>query len=170
MREFIQQIAQILGSESLRFRPFDVVELLSDLENPLDAQVTEYFETCVPDQDFDLDGIHILSAARIKEENMDMIPGCLCLPFGFVTIATTESGDDFAMDVQTGRVHLLSHEKFDDGKIEPGWNAEFSNFLPPLPITKANIVLTAEASWDCVPDFLKECLNHVIELETECKT
>lgn len=166
MNQAIQQAAGIIGAEPIQFVPFDVTQLCKLPPRSLAIDAAMYFQTCVPISDLDLNGICILSADSIKEENLELIPSYLCLPLGYVSVARTDCGDAFAVDVQTGQVHLLSHEKFEGDRIEPGWNDDHSGFLPSLPITRENVVTTAEGSWNSVSDFLAECLNHVAESKT----
>jgi len=155
----LQKIAALTGQGAVAFGRFDVSQLRPGGFNSLAPSVTEFFASHVPTTDLALDHVRILSGKSLIEENRDCIPSCFCTPYGFITIASGVSGDAFAFDVTDGKVYLLSHEKYEADGIQSGWNADHTDFLPPLPIDRENIIKTSEGSWDSLSDFLQECFD-----------
>ena len=137
----------------------DPTPLFAGLHYELAPSVSEFFATAIPSTRLRLELYRILAAADISADNHDCIPSYRCAPLGFITIATELSGDAISVDVTDGRVYQLSHEKYEADAIEPGWNADCTAFLPPLPITRENIINTSEGHWDSISAFLLDCLD-----------
>lgn len=159
MKSIVLQISRLAGRPAT-LGTFDPTLLFAGAHYDLAPAVAEYFSTCIPDSRIDLDLYRILCAADIDAENRDCIPGHICAPHGFITIANDVSGDAFSLDVTRGTVHQLSHEKYEADGIHPGWNADYTAFLPALPVTRQNIINTSEGYWESITDFLNECLQY----------
>ena len=131
----------------MSFGTFDPVPLFAGASFEFAPSVSEFFASCIPSAKLDLDLYRIYSAEDITSDNQDFIPSYICGPHGFITLSTDSCGDAFSVDVTTGRVFHLSHEKYETDGIEPGWNADTTAFLPALPVTRANIIDTSEGHW-----------------------
>lgn len=158
LRSIINLIAAAANRPGAHFEPFDPGQLLGNVDC-LAPAVTEYFSTCVLVASLDLPHARILSSRDLYAENKSAIPSFYCVPHGFITIATTDCGDAIALDVIGGRVYLLSHEKYESDGIHRGWNADCSEFLPPIPVTRDSIISTADDTWESIEHFLVECLE-----------
>jgi hypothetical protein len=60
-------------------------------------------------------------------------------------------------------VYRISQDKPEHDGIHPGWNADYTALLPIVPITRRSITNTSESHWECISDFLGECLRNVTE-------
>jgi len=146
MRELVSKLSRLAGQASASFGAFDPSPLLAGGSFELAPTVTEYFQTCIPDLRLDLECCSILAAADLIFEHHDLIPSCFCAPRGLISIARQNNGDSFSVDVRTGKVYLLSHEKYETNAIEPGWNSDLTGFLPALPVRRENIINTSGAT------------------------
>ncbi len=163
MKDILIQLARLATLGSVSFGAFDPTVLFAGASFEFAPSVTEFFATCIPSAKLDLDLFRIFSATEITSDNQDFIPSVFCAPHGFITISTDSCGDAFAVDVTTGKVFHLSHEKYEADGIEPGWNADNTDFLPTLPITRENIINTSEDRWDSITDFLQEVSDYATE-------
>ena len=157
MKDLISQLSRLAG-RSATLGGFDPTPLFAGAHYDLAPTVAEYFRTCIPDSQLDLNLYRIFSAADIDSENRDVAPSYFCAPHGFITIATQLSGNAFSVDVTDGKVYHLSHEKYETDGIHRGWNADCTAFLPTLPVTRRNIIDTSEGYWVSITAFLDECL------------
>ena len=154
MKDLVSQLSRLAGQQAATLGAFDPASLFSGAHYDLAHTVAEYFRTCIPSSRLDLDLYRLFSAADIDSENRDFVPSYFCAPHGFITIATELSGDAFSVDVTDGRVHHISHEKYETDGIHPGWNADCTAFLPTLPVTRQNIIDTSEGYWESIAAFL----------------
>jgi hypothetical protein len=161
MKNLLTQLAKLTGHTAVSFGAFDPHELPAGTGYLFAPIVRDYLGECIPSVSLDLGLCRILSAADIAYENRALFPSSLCAPHGFITIATELNGDACALNVTDGKIHLISHEKYEGDGIHPGWNADFTGFLDTLPITRQNIIDTAEGCWKSITDFLQECLKEV---------
>ena len=159
MNDILMRLGHLASIAPVSFGAFDPAPLFAGASFEFAPAVGEFFTTCIPSSTLDLELCRILSAAAIATENQDLIPSYFCAPHGFITISTDSDGDAFAVDVTTGKVFHLSHEKYETNGIHPGWNANFAAFLSTLPVTRENIINTSEGHWDSIADFLQEILD-----------
>ena len=163
MKEILIQLGRLAKIGPISFGAFDPTPLFAGASFEFAPSVSEFFTICIPSAKLDLDLYRIFAAADITADNQDFIPSYFCAPHGFITISTDSCGDAFSVDVTTGKVFLLSHEKYETDGIEPGWNADTTAFLPALPVTRENIIKTSEDHWDSITDFLQEVLDYATE-------
>ena len=160
MRAILSQLARFAKQSAVSFESFDPTPLFAGQRYEFAPSVSEFFSTSIPSTSLNLELIRFFSAADIRSENQELIPGHRCAPHGFITIASGRNGDAYSLDVTDGKVYQISHEKFEADEIEQGWNADCTAFLPALPISRQNIINTSDGCWNCVTDFLYDCLEH----------
>src|SRR6266540_1164212 len=163
MKDVLIQLGRLANIGPVSFEAFDPTPLFAGASFEFTLPVREFFTTCIPRATLDRGLCRILSAADITSENQDLSPSHFCAPHGFITIAADSGGDGFSVDVTTGKVFYLSHDKYEADGIHPGWNTDTTAFLPTLPITRENIINTSEGHWDTIADFLQEILDHATE-------
>lgn len=153
----IETIAAGCGRSAVRFTSFDLTSLF-----PKNAEFEEtalQYLSCVPEATIDADFFSILSAREILSITKSHIPCCHAFPYGFIAIGRELSGDAFALDVHTGNVFMLSHEKYENDGLHCGWNDDTTAFLPVLAYSREAIIDTAEAEWESVDEFLDTCIE-----------
>jgi hypothetical protein len=147
IRRYLQEAASKAGIV-ITFTAWDFRKYSS--QQPT-GEVTHYFSECIPDKPINLENFIIHSFVDLDFHNTELIPSCYIVPFGFITICTSSEGDCYAVDIATGIVYLISHEKFEDGMIQQGWNTDFSGFLPPISISRDSIIASAEDEISDIP-------------------
>jgi len=113
----------------------------------------------VPAQTLEVGYFRLLGPEGIRDHNQNHIPSYHCTPFGLVTIATNQSGDAASLDLATGHVFLLSHEKFEEDGLHLGWNEEKTGFLPVVSYSKEAIMDSSDGFWDDVTVFLSDLVE-----------
>jgi len=162
MRHLIDRLSICAENPECGMTSFRLSLLLGDTKRNIPIQVSEYFSSCIPAVTLKLQHHRILSPHHILEENQGLIPGCYCVSYGLPVIATDDSGDAISIDIESGHVYLLSHDKFEPDGLQRGWNEAMTDFLPLLSFTRENIIQTAEEEWDSIEDFL-ESLIHIYD-------
>ena len=155
-RQIIETFAGKAGLPQPSFIGWDF-RSLSDAEAC--SSVIEYFSDSVPALTLDFGHLRLLSPTQLFQENTELIPGCEISPHGIVTIAATDTGDSVAVDLLSGIVFLVSHDKFEGGMISPGWKPDYSGFFDSIPITRANIITACEVEWPDIQSALISLLN-----------
>jgi hypothetical protein len=156
-RNKLEAIAAGCGRSGARFTSFNLSALFPKSLD-FDESALQYL-SCVPEATIDADFFSILSAREILSNTKNHIPCCHAFPYGFIAIAREMSGDAFALDVHTGGVFMLSHEKYENDGLHRGWNDDTTEFLPTLPYSREAIIDTAEAEWESVDEFLDTCIE-----------
>ncbi len=159
MRTLIEHSALSLDLASIEFSGWRF-QKYSD-RSPT-ASVKVYFAESVPTTSLNFGNFNLLSTVDLDFHNSELIPSCCIAPHGFITIACTQSGDCYSVDISTGIVYLISHDKFEGDSIQPGWNSDYTAFLPALPITRENIISIAD---DEIPD-LETALEFLVSSNT----
>lgn len=160
MKALLAKLAHLAGQDSVRLGAFDPSTLFGDAPHEFAPVAREYFGECVPHATLDLNFHRILADEDIRAENQDLIPSYFCVPHGFITIATDLGGNAYSVDVTDGKVYHLSHDTYESDGIHPGWNSDHTEFLPPLPVSRQNIINTSKGFWESIPEFLQECLEY----------
>jgi len=158
MKQLIKRLSKYGGNPKFETTSLRLSVLLGEAFKTIDLQVSEYFSSCVPAPTLSLRYHRILSPHHILNENQDLIPGCYCATFGLLVIATDDSGGAISVDVESGRLYQLSHDKFESDGLHRGWNDAMTDFLPVLPFNRENIILTAEKEWDSITDFIESLI------------
>ena len=139
---------------NLTFEPIPTDEIFPGLTGVWNDQVKDYYSQALSLTDLQIDSVRLLGKHNVMEEAFNLIPGCKVLEFGFIPIASTDSGDIYVVDYRTGKVFELSHEKYNLDSICPGWKSDYSGFMEDIPITQINIIKTACHSFSEVEKFL----------------
>jgi hypothetical protein len=163
MKDVLIELGRLAKMRQVSFGALDPTPLFAGASFQFAPIVSDFFTICIPSAKLDLDLYRILSAPDITSENQDFVPSHFCAPHGFITVSTDSCGDAFSVDVTTGKVFHLSHEKYETDGIHPGWNADTTAFLPTVPVTRENIIRTSEGHWDSITDFLQEVLDYATE-------
>lgn len=153
----LERLACVVGAKST-FEPFDLTEL------PLPAGLTvaetsRDYLAATPDVTWEVGYYHLLCRREIIDQTLNYIPGYHCVPFGLITIARDLSGNSASLDLETGRVYPLDHEKFEEDGLHLGWNKDMTGFLPVVPYSKPAILDTAEVSWDDASAFISDLIE-----------
>jgi uncharacterized Fe-S center protein len=159
MKHLVDRLFKCGGNQECGTASLRLSILIGDTKSNISNQVSEYFSGCIPAETLKLKHHRILSPHQILEENQNLIPGCYSIGYGLPVIATDDSGDAVSVDIESGRVYLLSHDKFESDGLHRGWNEEMTDFLPVLPFTRANIIKTAEEDWDSIEDFIESLIH-----------
>lgn len=137
---------------------YDINNLLAELglnSSTLHPSTATYLNN-MPGLDMMINGIRFFCPDSILLENQELMPGCFLLPHGYLAIASLASGDVFVIDIDQAEILLIDSDRLDpDGTINQGWNTAFSEILPNLPLTKENIVTSAQLRCGSVLQFLK---------------
>lgn len=154
MKSTLRRLADRVGMDSVQLCSADLEGILTNSDSIVNYEAGLYLAECVPNRQLTLGDFRILGVKELREENLELMPGYLVSPLGFICIASTAGGDAFAVDCETGKVYLLSHDKYNEGTISPGWNENHSGFLPDIPINRENIIATADREYDDIREFL----------------
>ena len=160
MRSTLLKLATLAEQDSASLGSFDPKPLFAGNVYTFAPNAQRYFEECVPAESIDFEPFLILSGADIASHSSEYIPSHYTTPFGFVTIATDTFGDALALDVTDGKVYHLSHEKYDEEGIHPGWNEDETEALPVVDVSRESIIETAEGYWKSIEEFLKDHLSY----------
>ncbi len=153
----LKQLAELIGAEA-QFEPFEIVKLPLPAELSV-AQVASDYLSAIPARTWEVGYYHLLCSKEIIDQTLNYIPGYHCVPFGLVTIARDLSGNSASLDLETGRVYPLDHEKFEEDGLHLGWNAEMTAFLSVVPYSREAILKTAEGYWEDVAIFLSDLIE-----------
>lgn len=159
LRQIISDFAQRAGIDPVSFTGFDVKKVTSI---QVCDEAGRYFAASVPAATIDVGKFRILSPDDLLIENKELIPGHHTAPYGFLTFIAMDTGDAVSMDVQTGAVHVIGVDKFEEGQIALGWKPDYSDFFDPIPITRDNILLASECCWPSIAEALSS-LWHSLE-------
>jgi len=155
IRNQVESLARRYGSVQSEFGSFDCKSLLDGAEFQFSYDAATYFADALPGLGIQCGEVRLLGASDVLEESVNLLPGCLVAGLGFIPIGRTHGGDIFVLDCESGKVYELSHEKYNKDSISPGWRSDFSDFLPDVPITRENVIGTAEETFDEVGRFLE---------------
>lgn len=155
LRKQVESLARRFGGVQSEFGSFDCVSLLKGADFQMSCDAAAYFADALPSLGIPCGGVRLLGAGDVLEESVHLLPGCVVARLGFIPIGRTHGGDVYALDCESGKVYELSHEKYNRDFISPGWMPDFSGFLPDVPITRENVVGTAEETFDELGQFLE---------------
>lgn len=112
------------------FTNFDIGKLKIPQTIQVHPDVASYFATCVPQRPLDL-GFHILlSPEEIELDNTEALPASLACPHGLVTFGNEPSQDALALDLESGRVCVLSHDSYEpEAGVVVGYDQERRRFI-----------------------------------------
>lgn len=154
LQDQVERLGNRHGMSPVEFASFDYASLFEGEEFPVCYDVSVYFSEAVPSREIRCGGLRLLGVGDITEESVNLLPGYLVAELGFIPIGASSGGDVYALDCTSGKVYELSHDKYNESSISPGWKPDFSGFLPDLPITRENVISTADRSFEDVGEFL----------------
>lgn len=155
LRNKVESLARRFGSVQSEFGSFECESLLKSADVQISYDASTYLADALPCLGIQCGEVRLLGASDVLDESSSLLPGCVVARFGFIPIGRTHEGDIYALDCESGKVYELSHEKYNRNSISPGWMSDFSDFLPDVPITRENVIGTAEETFDEVGQFLE---------------
>lgn len=159
LKNQVERLAKHYRADQIEFGSFDYQPLLEGMDIRMNYDADMYFSDAIPSLEIRCRESRLLGTCDVVEESVNLLPGCLVARLGFIPVGTTCGGDIYALDCESGKVYELSHEKYSRTSISPGWKRDFSDFLPDLPITRENVINTAEQIFNDIGQFL-DFLDH----------
>ena len=153
----LEQLAGAIGVKPV-FASFNLAALPIP-SGSIISEVAKDYLAMIPSSTWTAGYYHLLCQEEIIEQSLNYIPGYHCTPFGIISIARDLSGNSASLDLETGRVYPLDHEKFEEDGLHLGWNEDMTGFLPVIPYSKQAILETSEGYWADVSTFLSDLIE-----------
>ena len=158
MKDQLKELFAITIGTTPTLAAFDLRRFASPISSQICQGASDYLSS-VPENTLSVGYYNLLAHEDILNFSENHIPGYHCIPYGFVVIARDLSGDVASLDLTTGEVYLMSHDKFEEDGLHPGWNADLTEFLPVLPYSRKVILDHTEGYWTDVSSFLSDLIS-----------
>lgn len=155
LKDQVERIQRQQATGPNVFGSFDYESVLGGAKVQISYDAFVYFSDALPQREIRCGEFRLLGHDSVVEESVNLLPGCLVVGLGFIPIGATSGGNIYVLDCESGKVFEISHEKYNKASISPGWKPDFSAFLPDVPITRENVINTAEQVFDDVGQFLE---------------
>lgn len=157
MRRLVEEIAKLCGYGHIRLTGFNLSRLVA-VSNPA-PEARVYFDSCVPRTLIERPFFSLLSPEGIETAHRNRLPGAFVYSWGYVVFGSECNGDAIAVELDSGRVFVLSHETYSERGIARTCRTEY------LPVTAANIADTALAQFASITEFLLHWREILIQLD-----
>lgn len=140
IKPVIVRLAALAGTRVRSYGRCEIIRLLPPGKS-IHPLVAEYFRSAIPGSPVELFDYRLCSRRELRSTNEKLIPGGF--ESGLILIGSTPCGDQLAIDVRSGAVHVLSHELlWASGRAAGG------------PLTRSQIMKAAIARFAGLPVFL----------------
>lgn len=135
-------------------------EIVALANNKLPKLFWDFYSNKMPAEDVEFEDFVFYGLERMIEENTDYVPGCIVLPYGLFTFASTLDGDAICFDLNQENfpVYQCSHSLIDEDEI-----SYYTDKMHELETNYDNILKVSPRLANSFDEFVEQLQNEEME-------